>query len=160
MSPKKWPLARKQKFFWGGPSGKVVALGILVICLVEFPVNSHIIMCQNQQRSSALLFSSLDVRSRQCLTNTWSFYVGNDVKNLSCLLKSLVKDWSATDLKSKINTFHNRRERPNHEMGNGSPGMGLQRPRGSRGPRGWRAGPRWSRSEPTGSQGVLCWFSS
>ena len=29
-------------------------------------------------------------------------------KKVSCLVKSLVKDWSATDLKSKMNTFHNQ----------------------------------------------------
>ena len=32
MSPQKWPIARKQNFFWGGPNGKVVAPGIMVIC--------------------------------------------------------------------------------------------------------------------------------
>ena len=32
MCPQKWPIARKENFFWGGPNGKVVALGIMVIC--------------------------------------------------------------------------------------------------------------------------------
>ena len=37
VSPKKWPIARKRNFFRGGPSGKIVALGILKIC----PVNKN-----------------------------------------------------------------------------------------------------------------------
>ena len=41
MSPEKWPLARKQKFFRGGPNGKIVAPGILVICSVDKNCDYH-----------------------------------------------------------------------------------------------------------------------
>ena len=33
--PKKWPLAQKRNFFGGGPNGKVVTPGIVVICPIE-----------------------------------------------------------------------------------------------------------------------------
>ena len=33
--PQKMTPARKRKFFWGGPNGKVVAPGILVICPID-----------------------------------------------------------------------------------------------------------------------------
>ena len=35
MSPRKWPIPRKQKFFRDGSSGKVVAPSVLVICPVD-----------------------------------------------------------------------------------------------------------------------------
>ena len=34
-------LARKRNFFWGGPNGKVVAPGIVVICTIEKTRLSH-----------------------------------------------------------------------------------------------------------------------
>ena len=35
MSPGKWPKPWKRNFFWGGSHGKVLALGVLVICPVH-----------------------------------------------------------------------------------------------------------------------------